>query len=43
MFDFYSINMDSTEKSFDFYRINMDSTKKCLIFTALTWTVLRNV
>ena len=43
MFDFYSINMDSTKKSFDFYRINMDSSKKCLIFTALTWTVLRNV
>ena len=43
MFDFYSINMDSTKKSFDFYRINMDSTKKCLIFTALTWTVMRNV
>ena len=43
MFDFYSINMDSTKKSFDFYSINMDSTKKCLIFTALTWTVLRNV
>ena len=43
MFDFYSINMDSTKKSFDFYSINMDSTKKCLIFTGLTWTVLRNV
>ena len=43
MFDFYSINMDSTKKSFDFYSINMDSTKKCLIFTALTWTVMRNV
>ena len=43
MFDFYSINMDSTKKSFDFYMINMDSTKKCLIFTALTWTVMRNV
>jgi hypothetical protein len=30
MFDFYSINMDSTKKIFDFYSINMDSTKKCL-------------